>query len=125
MPKVKILLSSDHWSDDDYHTTILRQGLTDWEEITDEELKELKSGLFLVARKHFGNLTPIVVVQSEEPVLNTLAAIRAEWKRIDSERKKQQEEEARKREERKAKRKKPETEEETFKRLQAKFNAKG
>lgn len=102
MPKVKILIATDSSSDyDDYYSrTILRQGITDWEEISEEDLAFLRNNLYhIVDRNVYGySATPILVVQDEVNLVQRIASIK-DAIRIENERRAAAEEAARKKRE--------------------------
>jgi hypothetical protein len=68
MPLVKILLSQDY-TDDDYFTNIIRDSITDWEEISAEELSFLRGHLYdiLGGKSNYWDMKPILLVKDEIP----------------------------------------------------------
>jgi len=80
MPKVKIVLTSEGASDyDDYYSQqIIRQGMTDWEDISDEDLSFLQRNKWrlLDRQKHGPYLHPMIVVMDEEPILDKISSIK-------------------------------------------------
>jgi uncharacterized surface protein with fasciclin (FAS1) repeats len=69
MPKVKIFIASDSSTDhDDYYSrVVLRQGITDWEEISDDDLVFLRENLdYIVDPKKYGySAIPLIISQDE------------------------------------------------------------
>lgn len=102
MPKVKILIATDSSSDyDDYYSrVILRQGITDWEEISDEDLAFLRNNLYHIVDRnvHGYSATPILVVQDEVNLVQRIASIK-DAIRVENERRAVAEEAARKKRE--------------------------
>lgn len=94
MPKVKIVLTSESGSDyDDYYSQqIIRQGMTDWEEVSQEDLDFLLRNKWRIVdrQKHGPYVHPMVVVMDDEPVLDRIASIK-EFVRKEEERQKKEE----------------------------------
>lgn len=118
---VKIVLVEET-SDDYYSRKIIRDGLTEWEEISDEDFELLRYNVrLLYDYKH--NLEPMLVVRDDVPVVERLKSI----KDALAKEKAKQEADKRKREEAKLAReqarlqKKLGTEKELFEKLKAKF----
>jgi len=99
MAKVKIvLLHERYYSDDDYSSTqrILGESLSDWEEITDDELKYLREHLY---KLNFGiTRYPTIVVQDDIPVRDRITSIKElvkkERAKAEAERRKNEKEKA-------------------------------
>lgn len=78
--QVKILLSRDVYDgyDDPYSRSILQDGISDWEEISDEDYNFLRNNLYMLSNLYSKeyNLSPILVVKDEKPVLNRIESIK-------------------------------------------------
>lgn len=118
---VKIVLVEET-SDDYYSRKIIRDGITDWEEISDEDYDLLRYNVKrLYDMEH--NMEPMLIVKDDVPVIERLKSVK---EAIGKERAKQ-EAEKRKREEAKLAReqaklmKKVNSEKELFEKLKAKF----
>lgn len=92
MKKVKIVFTQSIGYDDYYGEEIIRDSLTDWEELSDEDFKLLKSNLHLIAKNKLGHeYSPRIIVQDEHPIQYRLESIKkalaelAEKKRIADE----------------------------------------
>lgn len=124
MKKVKIFKADDGYGDE-YSSSVLREGITDWEEISDEDYKFLKDNFHSIYRDtgFGGNL--VLITQDDVPVVKRIESIKrlidAKKAAIDKE-KREKEAEALKR----AMKKKAKTEEQERKllvELQAKYEA--
>jgi len=83
--KVKILLAS--YGDYDERSTSI--GITDWEEVTEQEYFFLRDNIFRLARmdpaKYGNGQTPYIVIEDEVPVKQTILSLRAELqKEVDA-----------------------------------------
>ena len=120
---VKIVLVEEA-SDDYYSKKIIRDGITDWEEISDDDFELLRYNIRrLYDNNH--NLEPMLIVRDDVPVVDRLKSIKDA---LAKEREKQ-EAERRKKEETKLAReqaklmKKVNSEKELFEKLKAKFES--
>ncbi len=91
--KIKIVLTQniDVSSDEDYSSiNIIRQGITDWEEVSQEDYDFLISNLW---RMHldYKDLSPTILVQDDVPVIQRINSIK---ERIQEEKIKQEKEKA-------------------------------
>lgn len=85
MPKVKVVLFQDASSDDDYYSQqIIRQGITEWEDISEEDYQFLRNnkhrilnGRNQVERFGYGT-TATIIVQDDVPVVERISTIREE-----------------------------------------------
>lgn len=75
MPKVKIVLCQEVSGYDDYMHTVVRDGLTDWEEVSDADLALLKQNLHRIVRVGY-SYSPILVIQDEVPVVERIDSIK-------------------------------------------------
>ena len=102
MRKVKIVLVEE-FSDDDYCKKIVRDSISDWEEIEEEDLTLLKNNLYrLVNLDRHGRFSPALIVADDQPIQVRLKGIRdeiekekkraeaAKLKRLESARKKKE-----------------------------------
>ena len=118
---VKIVLVEEP-SDDYYSRKIIRDGITDWEEISDEDYDLLRYNVKRLYDTEY-NMEPMLIVKDDVPVIERLKSVKDA---ISKERAKQ-ESEKRKREEAKLAReqaklmKKVNSEKELFEKLKAKF----
>lgn len=67
MPKVKIVLSEYDYGDDSYSCATMKEGISDWEEISDADLQLLKTHRHYIIG-NTGSLAPVILVQDEVPV---------------------------------------------------------
>lgn len=107
MPKVKIVLVQTIYGSDDYSETILRGGITDWEEVTDEELKLLKNPVYLFRmfeQEVSYPYQPVVIVQDTKTIRDRFA-IAEEFIRKEEQRRAEQAAEAQRKREERAKQK--------------------
>lgn len=74
MPKIKIVLVEYALDDDDYTKRILRSGITEWEEVTEEDLKYIQDNHYLVS--HLIGGTAMVVKQDDAPVVTRIAEVK-------------------------------------------------
>ena len=103
MPKVKILIATEtsQYEYDDYYTQhILRQGITDWEDISEEDLDFLQKNRYnIIDREKYGHdAYPIVLVQDDITLVDRISSIREFIKKQEEKRKKLDEEMRKKRE---------------------------
>lgn len=128
--KVKIVLVEDGSYDDDYSNAIIRDGISDWEEISDEDYKFLKKNSHLLTQiiqtnVYNYNCVLKIIVQDDIPIKVRINSIKEELVKI----KNKQEEAARKREEQKLARelkrkaKDEASEKKLFEELKKKFEA--
>jgi len=69
MKRIKILMMQD-FSDDEYSRSIVRDSISDWEEVDDEEFKFLKNNFHRMfnLRHDFGyEFKPILIVEDDVP----------------------------------------------------------
>jgi len=84
MPKIKILLVDESYYDydDNYHAAVLRSGITDWEEVSQEDYDFLVRNKFRLKSNFNANI--VIVTQDDTPVLKRIQDIKAEiQKEID------------------------------------------
>lgn len=77
MPQVKIVLMQT--VDADYYSTqIVRDSITDWEEVSDEDLKLLQDNLRSVVKVNsaFYDYEPVLILKDQKPVFEHVATIR-------------------------------------------------
>jgi hypothetical protein len=102
MPKVKIFIASDSSTDhDDYYSrVVLRQGITDWEEISDDDLVFLRENLhYIVDPKKYGySAIPLIISQDEYNIIERIDSIKDRI-RIETDRRNAEQEAARKKRE--------------------------
>ncbi len=89
---VKILLMQE-LSDDYYSQKLIRDSITDWEEISDEDFKFLRANLHRIYPPH-GEFAPCIITKDDEPIVERISQLRAA---IDREKRQQEEREAKKR----------------------------
>ena len=77
MPEVKIILGTEYV--DPWNTTIILDSITDWEEISGEELEYLKENIYKISTWPSG-LYPTILVKDEIPVSNRIESIREKIK---------------------------------------------
>lgn len=93
MPKVKVVAVESRYLGDDNYADIIRSSVTDWEEVTDEELKVLRTPSYL-HRMFLGEIeypyTPTLIIDmGNVPIkerLHKLKDLIAEDKRKEAER---------------------------------------
>ena len=84
MPKIKLLLVEESYYDydDNYHEAILRSGITDWEEVSQEDYDFLQRNKFRLKNAVASNI--IIVSQDSIPILKRIQDIKDEiQKEID------------------------------------------
>lgn len=92
---VKIVLAQEISLDDygDYYSrNIIRDSITDWEEVSDEDFKFLQgnlSWLFRSVRDH--GLQPFLLVKDEQPILQRIQSVKDEIRKFEEEQRKQRE----------------------------------
>ncbi|MFA5153574.1 MAG: hypothetical protein WC554_13505 [Clostridia bacterium] len=77
MPQVKIILGTEYV--DPWNTTILLDSITDWEEISDDELVFLRENIYRISTWPSG-LYPTILVKDELPVSIRIESIREKIK---------------------------------------------
>jgi hypothetical protein len=87
MPEVKIILGTEYV--DPWNTTILLDSITDWEEVTDEELEYLQHNLYKITTWPTG-LFPTILVKDVVPISIRIESIKNKIKE-DLEHKKEKE----------------------------------
>lgn len=102
--KVKLLLCEERY-DEEYFDVIARQGISDWEELTEDEYTLLRQNLYLIKPRYGHNSIIRVVVQDDTSVHDHLLNIKQELKKIAEQRAKEEEDRLRRKKEREAKRK--------------------
>lgn len=118
---VKIVLVEET-SDDYYSRKIIRDGITDWEEISDEDYKILRYNVKRLYDTEY-NMEPMLIVKDDVPVIERIKSI----KDAVAKERARQEAENRKRQEAKLAReqaklmKKVDSEKALFEKLKAKF----
>lgn len=121
MPQVKIMYVERGYSDyeDSYD---IKESITDWEEITDEELKFLKQYKYSLIPGYEGYI-PLIFVKDKEPVAFRLTELREllEKEKAAQEEKKRVIEEEKKKKESADKEKKEKRERTMLKKLQEKY----
>lgn len=97
MPKVKIFMSHEYPDYYECSAEIITHGISDWEEITDEEYDYLRRNLYKLSDPKYGR--PVIIIQSDKTALEYIDSI----KNFIAEEKRKVEEAKRLREEKKAK----------------------
>lgn len=102
MVKVKIVkfYNKEIYCDHTTHSNWIGDGLTDWEEVTPQERGELQIGLFWL-NKDIKEYQYVLVEQNDSTVNQTIANIRAAYKKHEADKAKSEAERQEKREERK------------------------
>lgn len=123
MPKVKILVVKESIDRDEYTTRTLVGSLSDWEEVSEEDVKILKQHSWLFSepiKKSFGfDFNPYIVFQDEVPIAERIKGVHVF---LENERKHKEREEAEKQKRLKRKKKLQEIKErELFKKLKEKY----
>lgn len=98
--EIKILLVEDRYSnyDDDYtSTTVLREGISDWETVSDEDYDLLNKHMHMLIRQLPSGFRPIIVTKDPVRVADRVASIKDELAKIkaaqEAEREKRRKEE--------------------------------
>lgn len=91
MPKVKLIITDVTSYDDYYSNEIIRAGLSDWEEVSDEDYKFLKDNQFRLNRVMDVPGSVHLVVQDDKPIAQRIKSLK---KAIEDERLKIEREEA-------------------------------
>lgn len=84
MPKIKLLLVEETYYDydDNYHEAVLKSGITDWEEVSEEDYDFLKRNKFRLKSVDGSNI--LIVSQDSIPILKRIQDIKDEiQKEID------------------------------------------
>lgn len=84
MPKIKLLLVEETYYDydDNYNAAVLRSGITDWEEVSQEDYDFLKRNKFRLKSVDGSNI--LIVSQDSIPILKRIQDIKDEiQKEID------------------------------------------
>jgi hypothetical protein len=124
---VKIVLSQEISLDDygDYYSrNIIRDSITDWEEVSDEDYKFLCSNLiWLFKTVHAAGMKPCLLVKDELPIIQRVQSVKDEIRRYEQEKRQAEEKIEQERAERVRKRllKKASSELELLKQLQDKY----
>jgi hypothetical protein len=124
---VKIVLSQGISLDDygDYYSrNIIRDSITDWEEISDEDFKFLRSNIqFLFKSAADAGLMPCLLVKDELPIVQRIQSVRDEIRKFEEEKRLRQEREEQEKADRVRKRllKKAQSELELLQQLQEKY----
>ena len=84
MPNVKIVIVQDRYMDDENNQRVIAEGISNWEEVTDEELALLKQYIYHGIKLPSYNHSPMVIVQDEVPVQTRIDNIREHLKRIET-----------------------------------------
>jgi len=95
MPKVKLLITTSGVSYDEYDSysaDIIRAGLTDWEEITDQEYEYLKSKKYYLgqALKLRSGEEIVIMKQDDRPVVERISSLTTFIKKLEDERAKEE-----------------------------------
>lgn len=129
--QVKIILSKEVITsyDDPYNYTLIRDGITDWEEISDEDYDFLRwnlSYLYKTYNEEYGNLVPMIIVKDDKPVLDRIESIKEFIEQLKTKEAERKAEEERKKAEKAKKRmmKKVADERALFEQLKEKFDTK-
>lgn len=129
--QVKIILSKEVLTsyDDPYNYTLIRDGITDWEEISDEDYDFLRWNLSYLCKTYneeYGNLVPMIIVKDDKPVLDRIESIKDFIEQLKTKEAERKAEEERKKAEKAKKRmmKKVADERALFEQLKEKFDTK-
>lgn len=129
--QVKIILGKEILSsyDDPYNYTLIRDGITDWEEISDEDYDFLRrnlSYLYKTYNEEYDNLVPMILVKDDKPVFDRISSIREFIEQMKTKETERKAEEERKKAEKAKKRmlKKVADERALFEQLKEKFDSK-
>lgn len=95
MPKVKLLITTSVASYDEYDSysaDIIRAGLTDWEEITDQEYEYLESKKYYLgqALKLRSGEEIVIMKQDDRPVIERISSLTAFIKKLEDDRVKEE-----------------------------------
>jgi len=95
MPKVKVLITSSRVSYDEYDSyseDIIRAGITDWEEITQEEYEFLIRNKYYLkdALKFRSGEDLLILKQDDKPVVERISSLTAFIKKMEDDRKKEE-----------------------------------
>jgi hypothetical protein len=90
MPNVRIVLVEHQYVGDYDEHHCLYEGISDWEQITDEELTLLRYHLNKIHPKEYSGYIPIVLVKDLKPVSERITSIKAYLVKKDLEEKKRQ-----------------------------------
>jgi hypothetical protein len=105
---VKVILAQEIQLDDygDYYSrNIIRDSITDWEEISDEDYEFLRKNLYhLFNTAADPGLRPYILVKDEVPIVQRIQSVRDEIRKFEEQKRKRQEEDERKKAERARKR---------------------
>jgi hypothetical protein len=98
--EIKILLVEDRYSnyDDDYtSTTVLRENISDWETVSDEDYDLLRQHMHMFLRQLPSGFRPIIVTKDPVRVVDRVVSIKDELAKIkaaqEAEREKRRKEE--------------------------------
>jgi hypothetical protein len=124
---VKIVLAQDISLDDygDYYSrNIIRDSITDWEEVSDEDFDFLKSNIVHLFRSvRDAGMQPCLLVKDEQSIVQRIQSVKDEIRKFEEDRRKQQEEDEQRKAERARQRllKKAKSEIELLTQLQEKY----
>lgn len=77
MPKVKLVVTYDISDPDDYYSSqIIRQGITDWEDISGSELQFLRDNRWRLNSLAAAGGSVAIIVQDEVSILDRITTIR-------------------------------------------------
>lgn len=95
MPKIKIVISDSYYYDEEYHHKVV-EGISDWEEVTEEDYQFIKNNLHhLNIKKGY----PSIIRQDDVSVYERIKDIKGTLAKYQKEFEAKREEEKRKREE--------------------------
>lgn len=80
MKEVKIVLVQEFFNDDSYSVNIIRDSITDWEQISDEDLQFLRRNLIKVVgdTKIGYEFKPMLIIKDAQPVSVRIKEIKKE-----------------------------------------------
>ena len=84
MPYVKIVIVESRYLDEDTSREVIAEGISNWEEVTDEELALLKRYIYHGIKVPSYRHTPMVIVQDDVPVQTRIDNIREHLKNIEA-----------------------------------------
>jgi hypothetical protein len=92
---VKIVLAQDISLDDygDYYSrNIIRDSITDWEEVSDEDFNFLRGNLSWLFRSvQDAGMTPCLLVKDEQPIVQRIQSVKDEIRKYEENQRKQRE----------------------------------
>lgn len=132
--QVKIVLFDKYEYADDYYDysslKVIKQGITDWETISDEDYEFIRNNLYYLKRIYHDKpgiaSEPILIVKDDRPVIDTIKKIKEAIEKTEQDRRAEEEKEAAMKADRARKRqaKKEEKERALLEQLQKKFEQK-